>query len=171
MTLGSRVITITNGILIVVSSKTSYCQNHGNCMQVVRFFLTRIINVKSVVLKSYFQGGTVSEPVWNSTRDMRANKLQALLIFRSQGSFSQLLVHKKCARLTTVKTCSVGPWLSMRCCYAPRLSENITWDNFAKGCGKHDKHGWKGKAARTKETILDGFNQCIAHNSISHNHK
>ena len=43
---------------------------------------------------------------------MRANKLQALLIFRSQGSFSQLLVHKKCARLTTVKTCSVGPWLS-----------------------------------------------------------
>ena len=121
MTLGSRVITITNGILIVVSSKTSYCQNHGNCMQVVRFFLTRIINVKSVVLKSYFQGGTVSEPVWNSTRDMRANKLQALLIFRSQGSFSQLLVHKKCARLTTVKTCSVGPWLSMRCYTRPLL--------------------------------------------------
>ena len=112
MTLGCCFIIITNGILIVPSSETSYCQNHGNCTQVVRIFLTQILNVMSVVLKSYHQGGSMSEPVWNSIRDMRANKLQALLIFRSQGSFSQLLVHKKCARLTTVKTCSVGPWLS-----------------------------------------------------------
>ena len=43
MTLGCRGVTITNGILIVVSSETSYCLNHGNRTEVVQFFLTQIV--------------------------------------------------------------------------------------------------------------------------------
>ena len=139
MTLGCIVITITNGILIVVSSETSCCLHHGNRTQAVQFFLTKIM-LSLFSKKSYPEDEILSEQVWNSIRDICVDKLQALLIFRSQGSLSQLLVQKKCARLTTVKTCSVGPWLSMCTVMLPGFHRILLGTTLRKDAAGNTEH-------------------------------
>ena len=62
MTLGCIVITITNGILIVVSSETSCCLHHGNRTQAFQFFLTQIM-LSLFSKKSYTEDEILSEQV------------------------------------------------------------------------------------------------------------
>ena len=94
--------------------------NIHDCQVIVMYLH---LDLCSIVTRNKIASGQV----WNPIRDMRMDKLQAPLIFRSQGSFSQLLVQKKCTRLTTVKTCSGGP------CYhcAPPLLCSIAFIFFS----------------------------------------
>ena len=98
-----------------------YWNSNIHDCQVIVMYLH--LDLCSIVTRNKIASGQV----WNPIRDMRMDKLQAPLIFRSQGSFSQLLVQKKCTRLTTVKTCSGGP------CYhcAPPLLCSIAFIFFS----------------------------------------
>ena len=166
MTLGCRGVTITNGILIVVSSETSYCLNHGNCTDVFQFFLTQIIWYLlfwKVILKVELCVNTFEIP---SVTSVRTN---FKLSWSSDPKvvFSQLLVPKKCARLTTVKTCSAGPWLSMCTVMLPgfhRILLGTTWRKDAPGNMKHRIRKEQGKEVlkdkRKKLVLVRASYQC-----------